>query len=352
MQSETHTAPRRALLALAVCVFFFSGIAYGSAAAVQAAALSNTSLATSSTATGSLTHPPYRIDTLTGQVPGDFVVGPGQVNLTMQPGQSKKVYLSVSNRTGVAKVFTLSVEDAKGSDNPNQPITLLGSGHGPYTLKDYLHIPQTKFILQNMQRARVPVTVTLPADAEPGGRYGSVLVSITSTSNDTNAVTGAAPASAVVSRVGTLFFITIPGSHDIRGQLKSFTTIPNRSFFFHGPINFGILFQNTGSLHLDPYGEISIKNMSGTEVQHFDLQPWFAMPKSLRTREVTFDRSFLLGRYTATLTLHRGYGDTVDTKTISFWVIPWKLLAGVFVGLFLFFLLIRFIFANFELKRK
>ena len=105
-------------------------------------------------------------------------------------------------------------------------------------------------------------------------------------------------------------------------------------------------------MHLDPYGEIHITNMFKEEVGYIELNSWFALPKSLRSREVPWDRELLMGRYTATAKINRGYNDIIDTQTLTFWVIPWKVIAGVFATLFLVFFLFRFILKNFEFKRK
>lgn len=285
-------------------------------------------------------------------IPGDFVVGPGKTELTIEPGTSKTIEMLLTNRTGETREFNLEVEDATGTNDPATPVALLGDERGPYTLKDYIHMPQMRLKLEHNERARIPVTITVPADAEPGGRYGSVLVTTVSKDAVQKDVDGAAPTSAVISRVGTLFFLTIPGDTKVEGELKSFKTVPNRLIFMHGPINFQLLFENKGDLHLDPYGEIHIKNLFNEEVGFVELDPWFALPKSLRSREVQWNRQLLIGKYTATAVVNRGYDDIRDTESVTFWVMPWKVIAPVFGGLFLIFLFFRFISKNFEFKRK
>ena len=122
--------------------------------------------------------PPYRIEGIPGEggVVGDFVVGPGKVDLTLKPGESKIVQMTVTNRTGERRIFNLTTEDAAGSADINTPIVLLGSDRGPYSLKDYLSFSDAHFELGHNERAIVPVTIAVPSDAEPGGLYGSVLV--------------------------------------------------------------------------------------------------------------------------------------------------------------------------------
>jgi hypothetical protein len=146
--------------------------------------------------------------------------------------------------------------------------------------------------------------------------------------------------------------VTTPGLETREGNLVDFTTAPVRSLYTTGPITFGIYFENTGNVHLNPYGEVRIKNMLGEEVGVLELDPWFAMPQSLRLREVTWERSWLFGRYVAEAQINRGYGNIVDTRTYTFWVINWYVLGGGFLALTLLLFLFRFITSRFEFRRK
>ncbi len=287
-----------------------------------------------------------------GAVVGDFVVGPGKVDLTLKPGESKTVEMTVTNRTGERRRFNMTTEDAEGSLDINTSIVLLGDDRGPYSMKDFVSVPHTSFILNHNQRARIPVTITLPTNADPGGLYGSVLVNTVAVDAAPGDTAGTVPQSAIIARIGTLFFITIPGAVEKSGELKDFMTVPHQTFFQGSPINFGLLYENRGSIHLAPYGELRIKNMLNEEVGYLKLDPWFVLPQSLRLREVTWDRTFLFGRYTATAYINRSYEDIIDEKSYTFWVLPWKPLLGIFVVLFGVFFVIRTFVKRFEFKRK
>jgi hypothetical protein len=287
-----------------------------------------------------------------GSVIGDFVVGPGKIDATVKPGETKVVEMTITNRTGERRIFNISVEDAAGSQDPSTSLVLLGDDRGPYSIKDYLSVPHYSFELDQNQRARIPVTISVPTNAEPGGLYGSVLVNTVAIKAVEGDTAGTVPQSAIIARIGTLFFVTIPGAVEKGGGLKDFTTSPKQTFYQNSPINFGILFENKGSIHLLPYGELRITNMFGDEVGFLQLDPWFVLPQSLRLREVSWDRDFLFGRYTATVNINRSYNDTIDTMSYSFWVLPWKPLAGGFAVVFLVFFLIRAFFRKFEFKRK
>lgn len=285
------------------------------------------------------------------EVLGDFVVGPGKAELEIPAGESRAIELFVTNRTGFTRDFSFAVEDIAGSTDASRSVALLGDDRGPYTLRDYIDVPTEPITLDHAERIRIPLTISVPADAEPGGRYGSVLVSVVTQEAEEGA-SGVAPRSAIVARIGALFFVTVPGDIVRDGELKDFGTIPNNGWFSEGPITFSLLFENRSSIHLNPYGEIRITNMLGEEVGFLTLDPWFALPQSLRLREMTWERELLMGRYVATAQINRGYDDIVDTKEIVFWVIPWKLIGVAFALLFVLILLIRLFFKKFEFRSR
>ncbi len=304
-----------------------------------------------------MVHAAYPIEKIPGgeQVFGDFVVGPTKTDVTIKPGQSREVELTVTNRMGSRRVFNLEIEDAKGSDDPNQAVVLLGDDRGPYSLKDYIRFPESSFELAQGERARIMVTISIPANAQPGGLYGSVLVTTDSLpSDDAEAIkAGTKAGSVIVSRIGALFFVTVPGDVKKAGFLEKFTTAPEgKTFFNQGPVKFQVLFRNNGTIHLNPSATISIKNMLGEEVGSIVAEPWYSFPQSVRMRELTWNRDYLFGRYTAELSLNRGYDNLVDTAQVTFYVIPWQLVAGAFAGLMLIFLFLRFVIRKFEIKRR
>ena len=292
---------------------------------------------------------PYRMESLpSNDVFSDFVVGPGKVELTLKPGESKTINVSVSNRLGEERTFDIVTEDIKGSEDPEQTVVLMGNERGPYSLKDFFEYSAASFVLPHAKKAIVPITIHAPEKAEPGGYYGSVLFK---TAPNKTGADGAVAGAAIVSRIGILFFVTVPGSNDYKGNLESFITKAG-SIFTKGPIVFQLRFRNSGNIHLDPSGEISIKNMIGTEVDRVPVETWFALPQSLRSREVIWDRGYLMGRYTATAKIDRGYDDQKDTMSLTFWVIPWQPIAIVLGIILVLFFIIRFFASHFEVQRK
>jgi hypothetical protein len=201
----------------------------------------------------------------------------------------------------------------------------------------------------------VPVTISIPLDAEPGELDGAVMMAASATGDlTTQAPAGyAANSIKIVTRVGVLFFVRVKGNALESELLKSFTT--NKGFYEQGPAIFAITAQNTGNVHLSPYGTIVVKNMFGKTVDTRVVPAWFVLPKASRTRQITWNSSYLFGKYTATLSMNRGYlgkTDVVDAKNISFWVIPWKLVLAGLIALALVVLFFVWILGHIQWKKR
>lgn len=267
----------------------------------------------------------------------DFVVGPGKIEFDLEPGESQLVNLTISNRLGSERTFFVMEEDFVGSTDPAKTVTLLGDDRGPYSLKDYVKAATTSIVIPHGKRARVPVKISIPDDAQPGGLYGSLVVStLARVSTSTDEANAAVPASPIITRIGTLFFVRVIGDVVTDGNLEKFSLSGNRSILWDtSNISFDLTFRNRGNVHINPYGTISVTNMLGAPVGQITVDPWFAMPQSLRFRQVSWDSPFLFGRYVATASISRGYGSTTDTARLVFWVIPWKIILIVFIVLFL-----------------
>ncbi len=327
----------RALLSLALIAGSFPGTA------VLAQGGSASSTATNINETW------YRLEKIEGDIDvGDFVVGPGRTEISVSPGETIIQEVTITNRISDGRTFNLEIDDITGSTDGSSAVALTDGARGPYSIRDYISFPQKSVTLNLGERARIPVTITIPKDAEPGGLYGSVLISTDRTPEASDEGSRA----PVIARIGSLFFVTIRGDVERAGEVTGIGTLDDKAWYEKGPVNLGIFYENKGSVHLNPYGEISITNMFGEEVGFVELEPWFVLPKSLRTREITWDREFLLGRYSVTARVNRGYDDVVDEVTTTFWVLPWKIVLGLFVIIFVLVFGFRSFFRTFEFKRK
>jgi len=255
-----------------------------------------------------------------------FVVGPAKIEETISAGSNKTIFVEVENRTGRAQKYTVSFEDFVAGKNANETITLLGNEQSNTSLKKFFQVSSNEITLFHGDRVRVPVTISIPVGEIPGGKFGSVVV----TANTTE-INGSQSGATVLGRIATLVFVTVPGEIKTEGKVVSFQIARQQKIFFGSEALFQIAFENTGSVHLNPYGGIRVKNMFGHIVKTNAIDPWFVIPGSVRTREVTIQTSGLFGWYRAELELNPGYGDTINQKEVSFVVI--SIWAIVLIGL-------------------
>lgn len=298
----------------------------------------------------------YEIKDAGVDVNNDIVLEPAKIEVFLDPGASETKTLRIINRTTETKEFNIDIEDFTGSKDPSKPVVLLGEEKGPYSLKDYFFPELKKFTLKSKEQMTLPITISIPKDAEPGGLYGSILVSSASVASLENN-NGAGGGVTAVSRLGALFFVRVNGKVNENGNLESFKIVDSKGkvkkiFSENEPMSFEFLFRNNGNIHLNPYGFITIRNLAGAEISKIEIQPYFAMPDSLRYRKIDWKKNVLMGRYKATASVNRGYNNTVDELSVTFWVIPWKIVLAGFVALFLIAWLFKWILGHFEIRKK
>ncbi len=281
----------------------------------------------------------------------DFIVEPGKIEIDVNPGDTVTKDISVTSRISKPTKFNVSVEDFQGSQTEDQPVILLGDKASPWSFKDNITPAVPAFSLNFGDRIDLPVTVTVPKNIAPGGYFSAVIVSDEPQVNINTAANGAT--TRIISRVAVLFFIKVAGVASSSGSVSDFRVNTPQWIYSQSPDGFKVLFNNTGNEYLVPYGEIHVTNMIGRDVADIPVNAFFALPDSLRYLTVNWpDTDFRFGRYTATLQLNRGYGGLVDTKTITYWVLPWKIVAPILAGLIVIALFVYFIFTRFEFRRK
>lgn len=282
----------------------------------------------------------------------DFDLGPTLFYIDANPGDLFDRTLQLTNRSGKLGNYAVEVENFQGSkDNPSQAIVLLGKKDSPYGARDWITLELDQFSLQHAERIFFNVNIAVPANVSPGDYYAAVL--LRAVPENQNQATNA-PTVKITSRVGSLFVLRIAGDVIESGQLDSFLT--GKKFYSNPPVDFRIVFKNTGTVLLQPAGQITIKNIFGRTVDTIKIQPFRTLRDSIRLEKVSWEKKYLCGYYTANLQLDRGYGNIIDEKNVSFWVLPWKFILLALFTLILIIAIIIFLRRNvsisFGKKRK
>jgi hypothetical protein len=274
-------------------------------------------------------------------------------DFTISPGEETTKIINITSRLGETTKFKIEIEDFIGSSDGGEAAILLGSERGPYSLRDYIRPEISEFTLEHGQRMDLPIKVSIPQDATPGGLYGAVIIrTIPAEEGAEINETDASGKIQFVGRVASLFFVRVKGDVLEEGQLEKFGTINNKKIYPNSSVPFVATYKNKGSVHLVPYGILEIKNMLSKKIDEVEIKPYFVMPNATRSKEINWQRASAMGYYKAHLYLNRGYGNVVDEAEIGFWVIPWKIVTIAILVSIAITLSIVWLTKNVEFKKK
>jgi len=275
---------------------------------------------------------------------GDFDLGPTFFYIEAKPGETITRELQVTNRSGKIDSYAVVSEDYEGSNDASQAKVLLGNRASLFGAKDWMSYEIDKFTLEHADRLFFNVIIKVPADATPGDHYAVALVYPVrpQTVKQENA-----PNVQLTSRVGSSFVIRVAGDFAESGGLTSFSS--DKKVYYDPLVNMKTIFKNVGTVMLQPAGKIIIKDMFGRTTETLEIKPFKVYRESIRENINQWNYQFAIGKYTADLELDRGYGSQLDRATISFWIIPWKLLLIILGTLIVLISLIIYIKKRFHI---
>ena len=254
----------------------------------------------------------------------------------LQPGESVSGVIQITNASDGAVNLETKVEDfvpLAGTYN----IQIVQRAPGVSTVRDWITLDAPKsFVLAKGAAKNVSYTIKAPANAEPGGHFGVALFKATEIKEGQQLKVG--------TQVGMLILVTVPGSRLEKGNVLDFS---GPLFVKKSPINFTIKFENTGTVHFEPKGAITIANMFGKEIGSVVVGGQAVLPTGVRdlAASVNFD-GVLLGRYTAVLKMFDGEGNELATRSIAFYAFPLWYVLTFFATIIVLFFGIRFLKKN------
>jgi hypothetical protein len=281
-----------------------------------------------------------------------ITVSPVVVDHEVAPGMRVNGRMMITNDSKVAQTYYVSVQSfvPVGEDGEQQYLDeadLKG-------LPSWFKFNQTSYQLAPAETVEIPYSIFAPQDAEPGGHYATVFYSTNpEAANDRTAINLAA-------KTGIVFLVRVAGDVKERANIESFSA--NQAVYSHLPALMSLRIRNTGSVHFRPIGTLTVRNMWGGIVARVPANPKKAavLPNSVRRLDTWWTKStelaeggfvagltnewrnFALGRYTATVDVKFGALNTaLEARTVSFWVIPWRMGLILLCLLAILFLLMR-----------
>lgn len=295
----------------------------------------------------------------------NLTTSPVATSLIGKPGSSSSTTLQVQNNTAVAETINIGLETfhAYGTAGAAQMM--------PFPKNDptakWVHFSENSFVAQPGVWNSIKMTVDLPANAGLGYYYAVIFKPQISAIEQKlgSAIKGG---NAVLVLVNAL-------SGNERPQITVTNFSADKKLYEYLPANFSITIKNTGNIFLAPTGDIYISKSSNfansidtlpvnesegnvlAGTSRVFTQQWangfpLFVPKTVDGEKITNKKGqleqtlqwnfanankFRFGEYYAKLVMvyNNGSFDVPIDATISFWVIPWKILSVVLVVLIL-----------------
>jgi hypothetical protein len=273
-------------------------------------------------------------------------IAPPVIYLTANPGQTLKTQVFLRDISSGDLIVTGEANDFTASGEDGTPKIILNNDNNPnpYSLKNWIAAPASLRLVPREVKT-MAITINVPANGSPGGHYGIIRFTATPPSLKNSGV-------SLSTSLGALILLTVNGKVNENLNIKELSVNKGGktgSLFQSGPLNFVTRLENTGNVHEQPTGQITVTNMFGKNLAtvNINLPPRNILPASTRKFTSALDSSVignkkLFGRYTAKLKVTYGQDKKVVTSTTTFWVIPYKLIAGLIIALIAGFFLLRY----------
>lgn len=310
----------------------------------------------------------------------DVTVSPVFFDLTTNPGGSVSDRIRVRNNTESPLPVRVEIK------------RLTGDQDGELTFNDdnsdnslsWVKISDKTVTLSPLEFTNIPFEIDVPDDAAYGYYYTINLTQADSSTDSTGtAISGAAavPILLNVRKDGAIAKI----------ELQEFKV---ESFISETlPVNFNVKLKNTGNVHVRPRGNIFISGMGKENITSIDINPKGSaiIPNTIKNFPASWTDGFLVrepvmedgqvklnkdgkpvtelkinwnkatdirfGKYTANLLVvyDDGTRDVPVESSKTFWIIPYKAIIAVVIGIILIILLFRFVikrYINREVKKR
>jgi len=259
-------------------------------------------------------------------------VSPVRSDLTINPGESKTVTMTVQNVTGSEATFQAIINDFVANSENGEPALILDSSkYAPsHSLKRYIG-NISNFSLKAGETKNISVNISIPSSAAGGGYYGAVRFAPASTDGGKNVTLSAS--------VGSIILVRVPGDIKDDMTISSFDVrrgkdgVSGSSFFVTNKDLYSVVrFHNSGNVHEQPFGKVQLlkgsKVIQETEI-NTATPKGNVLPDSTRRFDVKLDKVGAFGKYTVQGNFGYGSNGQLLSATTSFWVIPLPLIVTV-----------------------
>lgn len=203
--------------------------------------------------------------------------------------------------------------------------------------------------LASKQKRKLTIKIDLPKDEPPSDYYFSII--FLSQTDPADILNTSLSSAGIASNV----LLSIGPKGETKAEIKEFSA---PLFLTKGPVSFTLRVSNNSKHFITTRGEIIIKNMFGQKIGKVDLVPTNILSETTRSIEnikeaspsseinqeqskAYWPESFLLGPYTAELTISMAEEGPVFRRSINFIAFPVEVILGFFIVLIIIVIVVK-----------
>ena len=266
-----------------------------------------------------------------------LTASPVKIEVQGDPGQTLRGEIELLNEQDDQKILFSSFENFEPAGDTGSP-RFIGAKDG---LATWLQT-EPSVTIDPGKKARIPYSITIPANAEPGGYFAAIFFG----AQDPKTQQGGEV--SIGGKLGVLLLLRVSGDIVENAGLSLFQIEKGARLVSSLPISFTYTFSNSGGDRVVPLGDIKIKNTFGllTTSIPANINEGSVLPNSSRKFHSTWGEvststttmsffqtakkqfeNFHFGVYSANISVVYGSTNQVASDTFYFLLIPWQLLS-------------------------
>jgi len=267
-----------------------------------------------------------------GTAPGSGLsISPLHNQLNLNPGDSATLQINVKNITQNSVLAKAYVNDFTSDNNTGNPVIITDPNKTLNTsIKKFVHVQDIPLAVGEQKKVTIPVSI--PSGYTPGAYYGIIRFRAIPAGTE-------APKDGEVSlsaSVGTIVLIQVKGNLKESSQLsalKVYNDDKSGTIFFKKPNKAGVEIKNLGNSFVQPFGKVTLNNMSGKTIYSYEVNNTnpraTVLPGSKRMFIDPIKNIGKPGRYTLSASIATDNGSNVLVSQKTFWYITGWLLVLV-----------------------
>lgn len=245
-------------------------------------------------------------------------ISPAHFELMAQPGDLiKNNKLMLYNPGDQAIEAVITVEDFLPYGEEGQVQIVEPDLQRSTSLASWIKLKNDQIEIKPREQKIIEFDIEVPNQAEPGGKYSTVVINI-----GKDASVDQAGGAAMKQKIASLVLLSVAGQIEENLVIKKFVG-PN--FQEYGPVNFSLYLENMGTVHLRPRGFVTITDWRQKKIVDLPIPQSAVIPGARRIINLSWNEKNIVGRFQATVVGTCGSTNEPISATLTFWVWPWKL---------------------------